>query len=291
MSILKTLPTEPAPACRDAILTESVDPMVRATRALRGRAPYLKNGLNRDWIETVPSLRACSMGAPELAERTVTNGLYRNRIPETPIRLSMALLAGVGIWVLASLCVRFYGTPQWPRSKVTNRTSLENLFSGCFWLGCLDVVVNPVFSLAHGPSTNLESPGYPSECLCTSRSGGSSELVALLLLALTGLLVYAATPNTIRAVKATLAATLESSVTVMYWNIFHDFTLKLTDPKFQSILTVYDIMFFAETDMLLGEEKVADVPTVYTLISLPPKTFNVWLTPRRRYRFDNPRDF
>ncbi|KAF8185219.1 hypothetical protein K438DRAFT_1973936 [Mycena galopus ATCC 62051] len=54
-------------------------------------------------------------------------------------------------------------------------------------------------------------------------------------------------------------------------NIFHNFTLKLTDPEFQVILRTYDIMFFSETDMLPGEEETADVPIGYTLISLPRK--------------------
>jgi hypothetical protein len=57
----------------------------------------------------------------------------------------------------------------------------------------------------------------------------------------------------------------------MYWNIFHNFTLKLTSPEFHSILRGYDIMFFAETDMLPGEEHAADVPSGYTLVSHPRK--------------------
>ncbi|KAJ7815553.1 hypothetical protein B0H14DRAFT_3476063 [Mycena olivaceomarginata] len=62
-----------------------------------------------------------------------------------------------------------------------------------------------------------------------------------------------------------------SFVKVMYWNIYHNFTLKLTDPEFHSLLREYDIMFFAETDMLPGEEDAADVPAGYTLLSLPRK--------------------
>jgi hypothetical protein len=57
----------------------------------------------------------------------------------------------------------------------------------------------------------------------------------------------------------------------MYWNIYHHFTLKLTSAEFRSLLQEYDIMFFAETDMLPGEEDAADVPAGYTLISLPRK--------------------
>ncbi|KAK7006565.1 hypothetical protein R3P38DRAFT_3213876 [Favolaschia claudopus] len=60
---------------------------------------------------------------------------------------------------------------------------------------------------------------------------------------------------------------------LMYWNIFHNFTLKLTSFDFRDILTSYDIMFFAETDMLPGEEDAADVPEGYTLVSLPRKPF------------------
>ncbi|KAJ7913099.1 hypothetical protein B0H13DRAFT_1874165 [Mycena leptocephala] len=67
------------------------------------------------------------------------------------------------------------------------------------------------------------------------------------------------------------ARTTNPSVNVMYWNIFHDFTLKLTSLEFQSLLTTYDIMFFAETDMLPGEEDAADVPAGYILICLPRK--------------------
>ncbi|KAJ6555928.1 hypothetical protein B0H19DRAFT_1071072 [Mycena capillaripes] len=62
-----------------------------------------------------------------------------------------------------------------------------------------------------------------------------------------------------------------SFVNVMYWNIYHNFTLKLTDPEFHSLLREYNIMFFAETDMLPGEEDAADVPVGYTLLSLPQK--------------------
>ncbi|KAJ7182173.1 hypothetical protein C8R46DRAFT_1027974 [Mycena filopes] len=58
---------------------------------------------------------------------------------------------------------------------------------------------------------------------------------------------------------------------IMYWNIHHEFTLKLTDSGFQQILSAYDIMFLAETDMLPGEEDAADVPKGYTLLSLPRK--------------------
>ncbi|KAJ7077515.1 hypothetical protein B0H15DRAFT_955018 [Mycena belliarum] len=58
-------------------------------------------------------------------------------------------------------------------------------------------------------------------------------------------------------------------VKIMYWNIFHDFTLKLTSPDFHDILCEHDIMFFAETDMLPGEDEAAEVPLGYTLVSLP----------------------
>jgi hypothetical protein len=60
-------------------------------------------------------------------------------------------------------------------------------------------------------------------------------------------------------------------VKIMYWNIFHNFTLKLTSPEFHAILRTYDIMVFGETDMLPGEEDAADVPQGYTLVSLPRK--------------------
>jgi hypothetical protein len=65
--------------------------------------------------------------------------------------------------------------------------------------------------------------------------------------------------------------TTPAEVKIMYWNIFHDFTLKLTSAEFRSLLTPYDIMFFAETDMLPGEEDPADVPRGYSLVSLPRK--------------------
>jgi hypothetical protein len=52
----------------------------------------------------------------------------------------------------------------------------------------------------------------------------------------------------------------------MYWNIFHNFILKLTSSEFRTLLTPYDIMFFAETDMPPGEE---DIPRGFTLVSLP----------------------
>ncbi|KAJ7837837.1 hypothetical protein B0H13DRAFT_2367929 [Mycena leptocephala] len=58
-------------------------------------------------------------------------------------------------------------------------------------------------------------------------------------------------------------------INLIYWNIFHDFTLKLTSPEFHELLCEYDIMFFAETDMLPGEDEAADVPAGYTLVSLP----------------------
>lgn len=40
---------------------------------------------------------------------------------------------------------------------------------------------------------------------------------------------------------------------------------------FHDILKPYDIMIFAETDMLPGEEESANVPRGYTLVSLPRK--------------------
>ncbi|KAJ7226407.1 hypothetical protein C8J57DRAFT_1535215 [Mycena rebaudengoi] len=63
----------------------------------------------------------------------------------------------------------------------------------------------------------------------------------------------------------------KSVVKLMYWNIYHDFTLKLMSTEFRSILQEYDIMLFAETDMLPGEEDAADVPAGYTMLSLPRK--------------------
>ncbi|KAJ7161637.1 hypothetical protein C8R46DRAFT_1283929 [Mycena filopes] len=62
---------------------------------------------------------------------------------------------------------------------------------------------------------------------------------------------------------------ITDTVKVMYWNIFHNFTLKLTSFDFHNVLCEYDIMFFAETDMLPGEDEPADVPLGYTLLSLP----------------------
>jgi hypothetical protein len=41
-------------------------------------------------------------------------------------------------------------------------------------------------------------------------------------------------------------------VNIMYWNIYHNFTLKLTDPEFHDVLHAYDIMFFAETTCFLA---------------------------------------
>ncbi|KAJ7181845.1 hypothetical protein C8R46DRAFT_1210163 [Mycena filopes] len=60
-------------------------------------------------------------------------------------------------------------------------------------------------------------------------------------------------------------------VKIMYWNIFHDFALKLTSRKFHALLRAYDIMFFAETDMRPGEEDSLDIPSGYSIISLPRK--------------------
>ncbi|KAJ7760068.1 hypothetical protein DFH07DRAFT_957723 [Mycena maculata] len=65
---------------------------------------------------------------------------------------------------------------------------------------------------------------------------------------------------------------VRDELSIMYWNINHDFTLKLTSPEVQSFLT-YDIMFFAETDMLPGEEDAADIPRGYTVVSLPRKPY------------------
>ncbi|KAJ7832105.1 hypothetical protein B0H13DRAFT_2371125 [Mycena leptocephala] len=42
-------------------------------------------------------------------------------------------------------------------------------------------------------------------------------------------------------------------------------------PEFHELLREYQIMFFAETDMLPGEDEAADVPAGYTLVSLPRK--------------------
>jgi hypothetical protein len=83
----------------------------------------------------------------------------------------------------------------------------------------------------------------------------------------------------------------EDLVNIMYWNIFHDFTLMLTSPEFQTLLLEYDIMFFAETDMLPGEDESADVPEGYTLVSLPRKPLVEWNSPRWRCRTDYPRHF
>jgi hypothetical protein len=57
----------------------------------------------------------------------------------------------------------------------------------------------------------------------------------------------------------------------MYWSICHEFTLKLTSAEFRSILQQYDIMLFADTDMLPGEEDAAEVLAGYTMVSLPRK--------------------
>jgi hypothetical protein len=78
---------------------------------------------------------------------------------------------------------------------------------------------------------------------------------------------------------ATAITTTAAEVKIMYWNIFHDFTLKLTSTEFRSLLSLYDIMFFAETDMLPGEEDPADIPRGYSLVSLPRKP---WLQTNRR---------
>jgi hypothetical protein len=51
----------------------------------------------------------------------------------------------------------------------------------------------------------------------------------------------------------------------MYWNIFHDFTLKLTSPEFQLLVMTYDIMFFAETDN--GFESTNWLFTIFVLRS------------------------
>ncbi|KAJ7161530.1 hypothetical protein C8R46DRAFT_1222633 [Mycena filopes] len=60
-------------------------------------------------------------------------------------------------------------------------------------------------------------------------------------------------------------------IKIAYWNIFHHLTLKLTSPEFHTILEEYDVMLFAETDMLPGEDESADVPRGYVLVSLPRK--------------------
>ncbi|KAJ7177703.1 hypothetical protein C8R46DRAFT_1328443 [Mycena filopes] len=69
------------------------------------------------------------------------------------------------------------------------------------------------------------------------------------------------------------------AVQIMFWNIYHNFTLKLPSADFHDVLSEYDIMFFAETDMLPGEDEAADVPPGFTLISLPRKPL---LTDTRR---------
>ncbi|KAJ7236818.1 hypothetical protein C8J57DRAFT_1728160 [Mycena rebaudengoi] len=55
-------------------------------------------------------------------------------------------------------------------------------------------------------------------------------------------------------------AALSADVKIMYWNIFHHFTLKLTSDEFSDLLKPCDIMIFGETDMLPGEEDTADIP-------------------------------
>ncbi|KAJ7144354.1 hypothetical protein C8R44DRAFT_865290 [Mycena epipterygia] len=52
---------------------------------------------------------------------------------------------------------------------------------------------------------------------------------------------------------------------------FRPLNSTLTSPEFHELLHEYDIMFFAETDMLPGEDEATDVPVGYTLISLPRK--------------------
>jgi hypothetical protein len=69
----------------------------------------------------------------------------------------------------------------------------------------------------------------------------------------------------------TSAARSTGDVKIMYWNIFRKFTLKMTSTEFLDILKPYDIMVFAETEMLPGEDEVVDVPCGYSLVSLPRK--------------------
>ncbi|KAJ7271860.1 hypothetical protein C8J57DRAFT_1507759 [Mycena rebaudengoi] len=72
---------------------------------------------------------------------------------------------------------------------------------------------------------------------------------------------------------ATTQNTAGAEIKVMYWNIFHHFTLKLTSTEFIALLMPYHIMFFAETDMLPGEEDTVDVPPDYILLSHPRNHF------------------
>ncbi|KAF8144728.1 hypothetical protein K438DRAFT_2029062 [Mycena galopus ATCC 62051] len=107
----------------------------------------------------------------------------------------------------------------------------------------------PVATGNHGASTQARDPHAQGRRGHTGQATGSSNGV------------------TTRDATETPAA----EVKIMYWNIYHNFTLKLTSPEFHSLLKPYDIMFFVETDMLPGEEDPADVPRGYSLISLPRK--------------------
>jgi hypothetical protein len=42
----------------------------------------------------------------------------------------------------------------------------------------------------------------------------------------------------------------------MYWNIYHDFTLRLTSNEFHDILKPYDIMFFLPKRVCYPEKRM-----------------------------------
>nr|GAT42335.1 predicted protein [Mycena chlorophos] len=63
----------------------------------------------------------------------------------------------------------------------------------------------------------------------------------------------------------------QRTIRIMYWNVYHDFELKMRSKDFRSKLQGYDILFFAETDMREGEEDYIDVPRGFVLVSLPRK--------------------
>jgi hypothetical protein len=64
-----------------------------------------------------------------------------------------------------------------------------------------------------------------------------------------------------RGATSASAATVRTwdVIKIVYLNIYH-LTLKLTSDEFHAILKQYDIIFLAETDILLGEEDAPDVP-------------------------------
>ncbi|KAJ7061886.1 hypothetical protein C8F01DRAFT_1231043 [Mycena amicta] len=58
-------------------------------------------------------------------------------------------------------------------------------------------------------------------------------------------------------------------VNIMYWNIFRSFSVKFFSDEFRLLLKTYDIMFFAETDLLPGEEEALPVMQGYHMLSHP----------------------